>query len=167
MIEGAERAVTVVERVDFCTDLMAREVWITRTTAKQLAAQWGISKTTVEHYACEASRRVRADRGTLDQVRDNQLAKLEMIVHQAIAKKEFRTAVSAIEAASKIAGTIAPQKHEIQGVLLGAAWVQLRGRIIEALAPFPDAREALLEVLAKTNEPAAAAELPPPSGPNT
>src|SRR5215468_1222522 len=112
---------------------MARGLWVTRTTAKQLAAEWGVSKTTVEHYAAEASRHVRSDRGTLDQVRDNQLAKLERIVHQALAKKEFRTAVAAIEAASKIAGTFAPQKHEISGVLLSAAWVELRGHIMQVL----------------------------------
>ena len=157
------RSFTVEERVERCADLMARGLWITRTTAKQLAAEWGVSKTTVEHYACEASRRVRADRGTLDQVRDGQLARLEMIVMQAIAKKEFRTAVAAIEAAAKISGTLAAQKHEVTGVLLSAAWLELRGRIMEALEPFPDARIALLQALAGGGT--IAGELPPAAAP--
>jgi hypothetical protein len=154
-----EARATVEERVEHIADLMSRGLWITRTTAKQLAAEWGVAKTTVEHYAAEASRRVRADRGTLDQVRDGQLARLEMIVMQAISKKEFRTAVAAIEAAAKISGTLAAQKHEVSGVLLSAAWLELRGRIMDALAPVPDARTALLRALAAGGD--AAAELPP------
>ena len=151
---------TVDARVDHIADLMARGLWITRTSAKQLASEWGVSKTTIEHYAAEASRRVRADRGTLDQVRDGQLSRLEMIAIQAISKKEFRTAVAAIEAAAKISGTMAAQKHEVTGVLLSAAWLELRGRIMDALAPFPDARTALLRALASGGD-AATAELPP------
>jgi len=146
-----EHADTVDTRVEHIADLMSRGLWITRTSAKQLAAEWGISKSTVEHYAAEASRRVRADRGTLDQVRDSQLARLEMIAMQAIGKKEFRTAVAAIEAAAKISGTMAAQKHEVTGVLLSAAWLELRGRIMDALAPFPDARGALLRALAASD----------------
>lgn len=135
---------TVEERVSHCADLMARGAWVTRVTAKALAAEWGIQKNSVEHYATEASRRVRADRGSLDQVRDGQLAKLEVIAHQAIGKRELRTAVAAIEASAKIAGTMAPQKHEISGVLLSAAWIEIRGRIMDVLAPFPEARAALI-----------------------
>src|SRR5277367_1119121 len=128
---------TVESRVDHIADQMSRGLWITRVSAKQLALEWGIAKATVESHAAEASRRVRADRGTLDQVRDGQLAQLEMIVMQAIGKKEFRTAVAAIEAAAKISGTMAAQKHEISGVLLSAAWVDLRGQIMQTLEPFP------------------------------
>jgi len=145
-------SMTVEEKVEHIADLMARGMYITRTTAKQLAAEWGVAKTTVEHYAAEASRRVRADRGTLDQVRDGQLAKLEMIVMQAISKKEFRTAVAAIEAAAKISGTLAAQKHEVSGMLLSAAWLELRGTIMDVLAPFPEARIALLTALAAAGD---------------
>ena len=148
----AAGATTVEERVEWISDLMARGLWVTRATAKQLAAEWGVAKTTVEHYAAEASRRVRADRGTLDQVRDGQLSRLEMIVLQSIAKKEFRTAVAPIEAAAKISGTLAAQKHEVSGVLLSAAWLELRGTIMHVLAPFPEARTALLQALAASGD---------------
>jgi hypothetical protein len=148
MNETIGREPTLIEkRVEHIADLMARGLYVTRITAKQLAAEWGLSKTTIEHYAGEASRRVRADRGSLDQVRDGQLSKLELIVMQAIAKKEFRTAVAAIEAAAKIGGTMAPQKHEITGVLLSAAWAELRTRIMTILEPYPEARAALIAEL--------------------
>lgn len=157
-----ERPASPVEpRVEQIADLMARGMWVTRVSAKQLAQEWGVSKTTIEHYAAEASRRVRADRGTLDQVRDGQLAKLEMIVMQAIGKKEYRTAVAAIEAAAKISGTVAAQKHEITGVLLSAAWADLRGQIMHVLEPFPAAREALVKALAAAGEAPALPEPEP------
>ena len=54
--------------------------------------------------AAEARRLVNVDRGSLEEIRDDQLAKLDMIIVSAIAKKELRTAVQAIEAASRIAG---------------------------------------------------------------
>lgn len=156
MTTAARIPSTVAERVDFIADLMAKGLYITRVTAKQLAAEWGVAKTTVEHYAGEASRMVRADRGSLEQIRDGQLAKLEMIVMQAIAKKEFRTAVAAIEASAKIAGTMAAQRHEISGVLVSAAWIELRGQIMRVLDPFPQARDALLEALAAAGDKDAA-----------
>ncbi len=77
-----------------------------------------LKKSTVEHYAAEARRLVNLDPTEVEQIRDDQLAKLDMIVVAALAKKEFRTAVAAIETASRIAGTQATQRHEVVASLL-------------------------------------------------
>jgi hypothetical protein len=145
----------VERRIERIAELIARGLYVRRATAKQLATEWGISKTTVEHYAAEARRLVNVDRGSLEEIRDDQLAKLDMIIVSAIAKKEFRTAVQGIETASRIAGTQAAQRHEVvASLLVSPLWLDVRARIMRALAGFPEARDAVLTELAAVTEDA-------------
>src|ERR1700761_6449376 len=137
--------VEVEKRIERVAELMARGLYVRRATAKQLAIEWGVSRSTVERYATEARRLLNVDRGSLEELRDDQLAKLDMIIVSAIAKKEFRTPDQAIEPSSRIAGTQAAQRHEIPASLLvSPLWLDLRARIMRALVPFPDARDAVL-----------------------
>lgn len=84
--------------------MMARGQWVTRVSAKHLSKQWGVSKTTVEHYAAEASRMVRMDRGPLDRVIESSLARLETITLQAMEKGDLKAAIMAIDATTRITG---------------------------------------------------------------
>jgi hypothetical protein len=140
----------VQRRIEHIADLIARGAYVRRVTVRKLAAEWGLKKSTVEHYAAEARRIVNLDPAEVEQVRDDQLAKLDMIVAASIAKKEFRTAVAAIETASRIAGTQATQRHEIvANLLVSPIWLELRAKILRALAPYPEARNAVLVALAR------------------
>jgi hypothetical protein len=140
----------VQHRIEHIADLIARGAYVRRVTVRKLAADWGLKKSTVEHYAAEARRVVNLDPTEVEHIRDDQLAKLDMIVVASIAKKEFRTAVAAIETASRIAGTQATQRHEIvASLLVSPIWLELRTKILLALAPYPEARNAVLVALAR------------------
>jgi hypothetical protein len=152
----------VQRRVDHIADLIARGAYVRRVTVRKLAAEWGLQKSTVEHYAAEARRIVNLDPTEVEQIRDDQLAKLDMIVVASIAKKEYRTAVAAIETASRIAGTQATQRHEIIGSLLvSPLWLELRARILRALEPYPEARNAVLDALVGVTGPSGLRPRPP------
>jgi hypothetical protein len=147
-------------RIEHIADLIARGAYVRRVTVRKLSAEWGLKKSTVEHYAAEARRLVNLDPTEVEQIRDDQLAKLDMIVVAALAKKEYRTAVAAIETASRIAGTQATQRHEIVGSLLvSPLWLEVRAKILRALEPFPEARDAVVAAL--TDTPRALPRTPP------
>jgi hypothetical protein len=134
-------------------------LFVRRLTANQLAAEWGVSRGTMNAYVAEARRLTALDRGSLEELRDDQLAKLDMIIVAAIAKKEFRTAVQAIDTAARIAGTVAAKRHEVTAnLLVSPLWVDLRWRILRALAPYPQARDAVLAALASAQAEARSAD---------
>jgi hypothetical protein len=101
------------ERIARCAELVAQG-W-QRRMAKILAAQWNCDPKTVEGYVSEARRLMAADRLTLEQMRDEHLARARLIGARALAAGEFRAAVSALDTETKIAGTSAPQRHEVTG----------------------------------------------------
>ncbi len=71
-------------------------------------------------------------------------------------KKDLRTALSAVRELSRIIELLARLRGEIQenqvtvNVLAGnPEWLMIRGRIMEALEPFPEARRAVVDALAR------------------
>jgi hypothetical protein len=63
-------------RVRHCMGLMASNQWETGVTGPELAAEWGLHPGTLDHYAAEASRRVKAV-GESDYVRTRIAAALD------------------------------------------------------------------------------------------
>ena len=146
---------TVAERVDFIAQIQSRGFYKKRTTARQLAAAWGLSKTTIEHYACEASRRVRADHDSIAEARTRALARLDHITVETLKDKDYRVAIDAIKTTISITGSAAPQrhKHEVTGADGGP--IGLPGPIAALWGRMEDgdeAAEALVEAWISTGK---------------
>ena len=75
--------------------LMVTGNYITHVTATRLAIEWGIAPNTVEHYACEASRRLRATTSESPELRARIKANMEVITALALKSKRLRDAIEA------------------------------------------------------------------------
>jgi len=100
---------TPEERIEAIADIMARGEWITRVTARELAALWapgGVSFDSIESYATQASKRVRASQGSRRRLLDAALADLHRLQGVAEAQGDTRTAIRAVQAKVQILGPI-------------------------------------------------------------
>lgn len=107
----ASRA-TVAERIDLIEGLMRRAAWQRGRSNRQLAAQWGVSVGTVDDYAAEAGRRVRAEVLDPDTVSETVSAALSTIVREALAEKDRRSVIQAADTWTRIVGARAPERHQ-------------------------------------------------------
>lgn len=96
----AARARTTSQRVALIADMMASGRWILRVSARQLAAQWGISESRVRHLSSEANRVLRAELSAEDReaIRAKLLATLDRVILLSMHRQRYRDAVSAIQA---------------------------------------------------------------------
>lgn len=83
------------ERVSHLMTLMVTGNYITHVSAARLAVEWGIAPNTVEHYACEASRRLRALVGNSEDLRARIKANMEVVTALALKSKKYRDAIEA------------------------------------------------------------------------
>lgn len=104
-------------RVSHIIDLMVSGRFVTGTTSRQLAKQWGVSESTVGDEAAEASRAIHREMNgrSLEELRSRLTATLE---HTACRLAESddprcaRVAIEAIKTLGTIMGAQAPQKVE-------------------------------------------------------
>jgi len=103
--------------------------------------------------AHEAKEVARAD-SLLEQVKDLQ-AKTLAILQKAEKTGDLRTAATAIgqarqnlELLGKLAGELRPDT-QVNVLVASPAWVEVRTQLLRALEPYPEARQAVLAVIAK------------------
>ena len=113
------------QRVDHIENLMAQAVYVPGVTCKQLARQWELSTSRVQHFASEAARNLRRAMGDREEIRTRYLASIEAIRVRALARTrprwkivdgvkvevseacpDFRSALTAIETAGKFLGLV-------------------------------------------------------------
>ena len=99
---------TPEERIEAIADIMARGEWITRVTARALAALWApsVSFASIESYASQASKRVRASQGSRRRQLDEALSDLTRLQAVAEGQGDTRTAIRAVQAKVQILGPI-------------------------------------------------------------
>lgn len=102
-------------RIAHVMSLMERLQFKRGTTVETLAAEWGLSETSVRHITTIASRRVRARLEDPDVVHASIAAKMCAIIETG----EDRDAIAAAKAWSEISGTAAPKKLEHSGKIDG------------------------------------------------
>lgn len=99
-------------RIEAIADIMARGEWVTRVTARELAALWaegGVGFSSIESYASAASKRVRASQGSRRAQLDQSLADLTRLQGIAEAQGDTRTAIRAVQARIQILGPMVPR----------------------------------------------------------
>lgn len=125
------RAVTE-SRIAHIAQMMRRLEWRTGESGPALATQWGLSTSSLEKLAAEASKQVRAELGDPDEVRRLTTAALTKVLHDAIASGDPRTVIRAAETLARIVGAVAPARHDIRGGVGGQI------RIIPASVQIPE-----------------------------
>ncbi len=132
------------------------------TALRDIAGQFGLSKSAVERHAAEhlpqLLTQAKADEGVAHAL--DVLAQLKQINASSVAilaearrAKDGDLALKAvdrihrqIELQAKLLGDL--DERPVVNVLLSPEWAQLRGQLVAALAPFPEARVAVAAVLA-------------------
>lgn len=114
----AERAIAAdlsakANRVAFCVDLMRDMRWRRGKTGRELAALWGVAPATVEHYAAEASRIVRAEVTDPTEVSRTVCSALEKVLFDALSDNDRKSVISAAQTWATISGAKAAERHEI------------------------------------------------------
>lgn len=100
----------VADRVEFICDLMEGMAWKRGKSAKILAKAWGLSKSAVESYSAEASRRVTADADSIRRLATVQGEELMAAAFKAGKAKDWALIVKQL---ADISGANAPIKQEI------------------------------------------------------
>lgn len=113
----ARTSLTVEERIDFIAGMMERLEWVRGKSAKQLAAQWGLAKDTVEGHAAEASRRIVGDKD--EAIRDI-TAGARQLMRRMLDASDAKGFTSVANLLADVAGAKAPvkQEHKVAGVSL-------------------------------------------------
>ena len=112
-VKQASRAESAA-RVDEIAARMRALTFVRGVTARELAAAWGLSTDHVERMTAEASRRVRAEKRTPDEVRDMLQAALERVISAAFAAGDLRVVVEAARALTPIVGAAAPTRVQVE-----------------------------------------------------
>lgn len=138
------RQVTEIARV------MSAGEWRPGHSHRDLAERWGVSITVVERRAAEASREVRRALGDPEELRSHVLSQLSVIVADARAAGDQKTAVIALRTISDIAGIVI-QKHshrvelEVEKMTPDQVWARLEEMVRENF-------DALEVVMAKVRD---------------
>lgn len=103
---------TVEERTAYIADVMASLNWERGKTAKVLADVWGVSKSTVENYSAEASRRVTGD---AEDARRDISAGCRKLFREAVegGVDRAKEAKAVGELWASVSGAKAPERHQI------------------------------------------------------
>lgn len=89
--------------------------WRTGVSGPGLALEWKLSRSSVEKYAAEASRRVRAEFSDPAEVQRLTGAALAKVLHEASQDGDRRNVIRAAAELARIFGAVAPSRHEISG----------------------------------------------------
>lgn len=143
------------ERVEYVVSLMRECAWSRGRTGPELAAAWGLAKTTVEGYASEASRRVRAELVDPDLVQVTVADALREVIEGAradvVAREDVRAARTAIIQAGKtwadIVGASAPSRVRVEVTPASLTDAELRAAAVEAVRVLAREDPKLLEGL--------------------
>lgn len=100
----------VADRVEFIADLMEGMCWKRGKSAKVLAKAWGLSKSAVENYSAEASRRIEIDASSVRRLASVQG---EELMTDAYLSKDAKAWALVVKQLSEISGANAPIKQEI------------------------------------------------------
>ncbi len=124
----AEAAKTPADRTQVCFDIMAQLKWQSGCTDRELAALWGVARSTVWGYSTQASRLVKLQLGDPEEIRARVALEIAAVGRAAqerteetvtvqgdvveLRKPDLRTALSAL---CEIRNTLAPvpKVHEV------------------------------------------------------
>ncbi len=132
-----ERGGAVEGRIAHIETMMHDLTFVTGKTVKQLAAQWGLAKPTVAHYAAEASRRVRASViDDKDHINATIGQALDTALRSAMKNQEWRVVAQLAATWAQVSGAGAASRTEVSGAHGGplmAATVDLGSLTTEQL----------------------------------
>lgn len=100
----------VADRVEFIADLMEGLCWKRGKSAKVLAKAWNLSKSAIENYSSEASRRIEADASHVRRLVSQLGEEMLITAYRAGKAKDFSMLAQRL---SEISGANAPIKQEI------------------------------------------------------
>jgi hypothetical protein len=132
-------------------------------TLRRIGAKWGVSVDALKRHKKHLSQAlVESARAEVVANADDLLAQIESlqqktlyILAEAESKSNYQLALKAIAEARRNLELLAELTHELDrspkmNILLSPDWVRLRGLILEALSPYPEARlrvaQAVMEV---------------------
>ncbi len=163
--EGREREVVVPRRCTICTHPQREE--IDRALAsgqpfRTIAVRYGVSATSLKRHRAHVqdaiqqaieAKVVSVGASVLDRIRElNREAR--SLLEEARSKGRYAAAVQAIGAATRLLELEAKllgeldERPSVQVALVASPeWARLRAVVLEALAPYPEARAALVERL--------------------
>ena len=104
---------TIEERIDLIEGIMRRAAWERGRTSRALALQWTCSVGTVNDYAAEAGRRVRAEVTDPDVVSVTVSAALSTIVREGLRDGDRASVIRAGDVWTRIAGARQPERHQV------------------------------------------------------
>ncbi len=153
----ARAILTVEERIARIVDLMERFEWVRGRTAGVLAAEWGLSQSTVENYSAEAHRRIVGDKD--EAIRDI-TAGARKLFRQMVDMGDARSAKAIGDLWADIAGAKAPARQEIAAAIVDASEATpskareiMRGLFASQAAPDKQAKAEDLADDATDSEP--------------
>ncbi|MBA3913667.1 MAG: hypothetical protein H0X25_07385 [Acidobacteriales bacterium] len=101
---------TVEQRIAHIVDLMEQFAWVRGKTAGLLAADWGLSQSTVENYSAEAHRRIVGDKD--EAIRDITLGARKLL-KQAVEMGACRDFAAVANILADVSGAKAPTRQEV------------------------------------------------------
>jgi hypothetical protein len=133
----------IVARVAHIADIMRRGAWERGVTGKELAAEWGLPATTVEHYSKEAWKRVCAEADDAAAARPTIAGTLSVALAQSADRRDHKSTAALADTWSRVVGARAPEKH-MHAVVVAqydampkagkVEWLRERARELEAEA---------------------------------
>jgi hypothetical protein len=102
------------KRLEHICNMMRNLTWKTGRSAQDLAKLWELSPHTVRRLATEAAKIVRREVTNPDRVGRTVGAALDQVLHDALAKGDHRTVISASKIWAEISGAVAPKQVEMQ-----------------------------------------------------
>ncbi len=105
------------ERVDIIAARMRFGAWVRGKTGKELAKEWDVPLTTVEHLSAEAWRRVCAEANDADKVRPTIAGTLAVALAQSAEAQSHKTTAQLADTWSRVVGARAAERHEVAVVV--------------------------------------------------
>lgn len=135
------------EGVGECVRRMTTQVWRTGKSHNEVAAMYGVAYDTVVGWASTASQIIHHAIGNGDEVRARLLAGLEHVHELALTGDEvdLRAAVSAIAEQAKLLNLLTTKVEQTVSIASDPQWVMLMTTISDALEPYPEAKQAVIE----------------------
>lgn len=135
------------ERVGHVADLVAAGRWHVRKSAQTLADIWGVELGTVQNYRRTASLIVRADRGSIEEQRDESLGRWRRIQDKALREGDLKAAATAQTGYDKAAGVVESggSKVQVNNFTSSDDFGALLAMFFASLQPFPTALRAVQE----------------------
>lgn len=106
----------VDQRVKHIEEMMRTARWERGRSNRELAAAWAVTVASVNAYAAEASRRVRAEVTDPDSVQVTICGALHTIVRDGLAEADRTAVIRAADVWSRVSGARAPDKLDVAEV---------------------------------------------------